>query len=236
MILWAWLLTSSLFAQSIPGTEEMTCPGEGFVVDYTSPVTNKRVQKCMIKVNGEIVEQDSAPAPVTAATPKKQDPKYAKAIQQLLGILSRQNSNLNGTFVVSSCDKNPMAWIRMALTKSQQTFSYSFKDGCDVEGSFTGKFAAPFPMNMKLRNLNGFNQTNMEVTLDLKKGTRGLLYSFKAIKGLVQSDADKVDFEAWYEIEVNPMTGAGIQETQKGEITIVSVNGEAMNLKEKLYY
>jgi hypothetical protein len=231
-----FLLFSTMVFATLPGTEEI-CPDGSMLVEYVSPVTGNKKKVCMkdmVKVGEPSVRASATSAPVASVT---LDTKYIKAIQHLLKILSRQSINDTVLFNVTKCDKNPVAWVKMALTKQPATFSYAYKEDCDVQGNFTANFGEPpFELSLQLRNLMEFNKASMKVLQNAESGSRGILYTFKAKEGILFSATDKIEFEADYEIEINPLTGASYRETQNGSIHIKSHNGKPVNLKEALYH
>lgn len=248
------LLTTSVWSQT---ADSLQCPADTLKVDFVSPVTGLRKVACTKNINGQNVPQSeytfdksgqlipgkssSAPAQPQTNIPgtdeKMANEKISSALRHVLKILSRQSLNDGRvSFRVSGCEANPMEWIKMALTKQPRTFSYQFKEGCDVEGSFTAAFEKEFPLNMKLKNLYDFNQTTMSVMQKISKGQKGLRYRFDAITGSLNSPSEKVEFKAWYEIEFNMFNGDPIPETQDGRLTILKVNDKPVQIEEKLSY
>lgn len=257
MVLWIalFLTAASLGAQT---ADSIQCPSDTLKVDFVSPVTSLRKIACTKNINGQNVPQSeytfdkngqlipgkSSPAfggvniPGTEEKkPTLSNEKVSNALRHVLKILSRQSLN-DGlvSFRFSGCEANPMEWIKMAVTKQPRTFSYQFKEGCDVEGSFTAAFEKEFPLSMKLKNLYDFNQTTMSVVQKISKGQKGLRYRFDALSGMLNSPSEKVEFKAWYEIEFNMFNGDPIPETQDGRLSILKVNGNPMQLEEKLRY
>jgi hypothetical protein len=249
-------LTLTVVLAQTPETIE--CPPDTLKVDFVSPVTGLRKVACTKNINGQNVPQieytfdksgqlipgKSAPAfggyklPGTEEKPSEvPSEKVSSALKHVLKILSRQSIN-DGlvSFRVTGCEADPMEWIKMALTKQPKTFSYQFREGCDVQGSFTAAFEKEFPLKMNLKNLYDFNQTEMNVIQKISKGEKGVRYRFEALTGILKSSAERIEFKAWYEIEFNMFNGNPIMETQDGRLTILKVNDKTMQIEEKLRY
>jgi hypothetical protein len=256
-VLWMTLLLimTHLLAQT---PDSIECPPDTLKVDFVSPVTGLRKVACTKKINGQNVPQieynfdksgQLAPGKSSAVfgavnlpgTEEKKAPisqeKISSALKHVLKILSRQTLN-DGlvTFRVNTCEANPIEWIKMAMTKQPKTFSYRFKEGCDVDGTFTAAFEKEFPINMNLKNLYDFNQTQMNVIQKMSKGQKGVRYHFEAVTGTLKSPSEMVEFKARYEIEFNIFNGEPLEETQNGMLTITKVNDKAVLIEEKLLY
>jgi hypothetical protein len=250
-----FLVIGSLGAQT---PEMIQCPPDTLKVEFVSPVTGLRKVACTKNIDGQNIPQSeyvfdknsqlvpgkSSPAhggfslPGTEQKPAPaMNGSVSKALRHVLKILSRQSLN-DGlvSFRVTACEGSPIEWIKMALSKQPKTFSYQFKEGCDVEGSFTAAFEKEFPLKMNLKNLYDFNQTEMNVIQKISKGIKGVRYRFDALSGVLKSPSEKVEFKAWYEIEFNLFNGDPIMETQDGQLTIVKINDQTLQIEEKLRY
>lgn len=234
--------------------ESVNCPADTLKVDYQSPVSGLRKIVCtknqagqnipvgneyVFDKNGKFLADKSRIQHVPGteeSSIKPQNATVSSALRQLLQLFSRKTLEVKEGFRVSQCDRNPMEWIKMALTKQPQTFQYKFQDGCDVEGTFTANFGQEFPLNLNLRNLFNYKQTQMTVLQQIQKGQKGIRYRFEAISGKLTSSAEKVEFTAWYEVELDILNGSPIHETQDGRVKILKVNDQPVNLEERLVY
>ena len=249
------LMMTHLLAQTV---DSIQCPPDMLKVDFVSPVTGLRKVACTKNINGQNVPQaeylfdkDGQLVPAKSSpvfggvnlpgTEEKQasasNEKISNALKHVLKILSRQTLN-DGlvSFRVNACETNTMEWIKMAMTKQPKAFCYKFKEGCDVDGTFTAAFEKEFPITMRLKNLYEFNQTEMNVIQKMSKGQKGIRYRFEALTGTLKSPTEKVEFKAWYEIEFNMFNGDPLEETQDGLLTIFKVNDKPVQIEEKLRY
>jgi hypothetical protein len=249
------LILTTVLAQT---PEAIQCPPDTLKVDFVSPVTGLRKIACTKNIGGknvpqseftfdkrgELIPDKSSQTSIEAKLPGSEEKpsrissdKVSSALKHVLKILSRQSIN-DGlvSFRVSGCEANPVEWIKMALTKQPKTFRYQFKEGCDVEGSFTAAFEKEFPLSMKLKNLYNFNHAGMNVVQKISKGQKGIRYRFDALSGVLTSSEEKIEFKAWYDIEFNMFNGDPILETQNGRLTILKINGTPVEIEEKLSY
>lgn len=241
------------------------CPPESMEVEYVSPVTYTRRVTCAYMHKGEIIKHgpeteldkdgkviktteynNGEPGKAQAPKPKnlpgaeefaKEQESFA-VVTKLLSIFSYDKTSVNdGDFKVSQCDKKPKDWAIGAITKKDIPRSYSFEEKCDVSGSFTASFKNPFPVSFMLRNLKGFTDTSMTVVMSIKKAPENAIrYRFEAGPATVTAPSDKIEFKAWYEVDVDPMSGVTKFNTQGGQITLLKVGDKPMNVERPLLF
>ena len=253
------LLSVPLLAQTSP-----VCPAESTVIEYVSPVTHGKIASCayskdgatvkhgeefVFKSSGELAKKkyyqhgketeqtqnlpgvEEAPKPVVSSLTAEK-----KAVLELVQILSLKKSVEQGNFKVSKCDDKPKAWVMGAMMKSTVKKSYSFKDHCDVNGSFVANFVSPFPMNFDLRNLQDFNNVQMTVKMSLDKSVKGIRYEFEVVESTLKSPKQTIKFVAHYEVEIDILSGEAFPDTQKGHLTIVELDGKVVNERTDLQF
>lgn len=241
------------------------CPPEAMAVEHRSPVTGIKRSTCgymqdgiLIKHGPEIEfradgsikktiyynhnEEGKAPSP---------QPKFSKTnlpgaeegseafgvVEKLLRVLTFKHSGLNdGEFQVGKCDPDSRQWVKAALTKSDLKKSYTFKEHCDVSGSFTASFRKEFPVKFQLRNLQDFTSTVMKVTMMINPAKSGIRYRFEVSDGSVSSKEKSIQFTAQYEVSLNPLTGKPLYSTQEGKITLVRVGNKDLNITRPLVF
>lgn len=226
-----------------------SCPPESLSVEYTSPVTKMKKITCGYMKDGALVKhgpeqeldaegkpvrtthyQHGKPtsAPVAEEVKPKQDELTNQAfsvIESLLKVLTFDKEGINeGKFKVYACDSDPKSWVRAALTSTALQKNYGFKEKCDVSGTFVASFYEAFPMKLELRNLEEFNHTSMMVKMMLTQKVSGIRYRFEVKEGLVSSPQKKVTFDAEYEVNIDPLTGKALKNTQSGSMTLLRVN------------
>lgn len=232
-----YLFLFSLFVQA-----QNDCPKNSLRVEFDSPVTRTKKILCQIKKDGQFVtiselNGEVSPLETPKEVPHKIDTQsISKNLQELLKIISVEQQKSSTEFIVEDCDKNHHEWVKMALTNKARKVSYQFEKNCDVEGEFEAQFGKTFPMKMNLRHLSNYQRTEMNILLSIVPGTQGLELKFEASDSLLQSPKEKIRFKAWYSISINPLTARPFPGTKQGEITILEVNEQKLDMKTKIHY
>jgi hypothetical protein len=165
------------------------------------------------------------------------DEKLLTSIHDLIEILTlKKGYGQKNSFKVNGCDNRPMDWVKGALLNMPIKKSYSFKDNCDVTGSFEAKFNTGFSMNFTLRNLDDLNSTSLKVIMSLNKQETGLRYKFVIVEGFISSPSRQAQFTAEYQVDINPMTGDAQKGTQSGKINLTKVNDKEVNLSQNIEF
>ena len=165
------------------------------------------------------------------------DDKLLNSIHDLIEILTlKKGYGQKNRFKVNGCDNRPMDWVQGALLNIPIKKSYSFKDNCDVTGSFEAKFKTEFSMNFTLRNLDDLNSTSLKVIMSLNKQETDLRYKFVIVEGLISSPSRQGQFTAEYQVDINPMTGEAQKKTQSGKINLTKVNDKEVNLSKDIEF
>lgn len=189
------------------------------------------------KVEAPAFSQTSLPGAEEATKKFEEDQSFA-VINELLKVLAYDKTGMNeGQFKVGHCDPKPKEWVIAAVTKKDLPKSYSFNERCDVTGSFTASFTKEFPVNFTLRNLKNFNATAMTVKMMLKKAGPGeIRYRFEAENSTVSSPEKTIVFKAWYEVNVDAMSGVTKFDSQEGTVTLLKVGDKTMNIERPLVF
>ena len=206
---------------------------DGKVIKVTE-YNRGREGKVSISSHSEI----NLPGVEEASKAKNDDDESFAVIGEMLKVLAYNKTGLNeGQFKVGQCDPNPKDWVIAAVTKKDFPKSYTFKERCDVTGSFTASFTHEFPVNFKLRNLKNFTATSMNVKMILKKAGLGeIRYRFEAENSSITSPDKTIVFKAEYEVNVDAMTGVTKFDTQEGKLTLLKVGDKAMNIERPLAF
>lgn len=247
------------------GTELLQCPPESMRVNHTSPVTHLQKVTCGYMKDGSLVKHGPemtleasgkakntvyfnhgvegerpsmaiAPSPTNLPGVEEASQSFL-AVQELMKVLAFGKEGLNqGQFKVHQCDPQPKTWVSAALTKKEVKKTYAFKENCDVSGSFTASFLEEFPVGFDLRNLQEFNRTDMMVKMAIKQSVGGIRYRFDVRDGKLSSPNKKVEFKVEYEVDINPLTGSTIFNTQQGTITITKLDGKVVSITKPLIF
>lgn len=245
-------------------TELLQCPPESMRVNHVSPVTHLSKVTCgymkdnsLVKHGPEMTLEASGKVkntiyfnhgvegerPVMEAPPSSNLPGVEEAsqsflaVQELMKVLAFGKEGLNqGQFKVHHCDPQPKTWVSAALTKKEVKKTYAFKENCDVSGSFTASFLEEFPVGFDLRNLQEFTRTDMMVKMAIKQGPSAIRYRFDVREGKLSSLKKKVEFKVEYEVDINPLTGSTIFNTQQGTITITKIDDKVVSITKPLIF
>lgn len=219
--------------------------GEEFIFNASG-----ELQKKLVYNHGKEGEEPQAAAPAfggknipgteeasIGAKPKNEEEKLLATLQELLGILTLKKVDMgNGRFKVSKCDPNSSTWVRGAIMKTPINKTYKFQDLCDVQGSFSANFQKEFPVSFELRNLQDYNKTDMTVTMEVSRVTSGILYKYKVLEGSISSPTSNANFKAEYEVELDPLKGKIFKNTQKGQLTVMKINGKEVSASVPLKF
>lgn len=236
---------------------EVKCPEPSIAIEYISPATQTKKITCghmkdgsFIK-HGDEVEYDKngnwqkgtfylqgkvTTRPELPVQALKEEEEAFAVIGQLLKVLNFQKAVNDGTFRVATCDPNSRTWVKAALTSTEIHKTYVFNDRCDVSGSFRASFTESFPVTFDLRNLNGFTKTKMIVKMSIKQKSGGIRYRFEVDNGTVLADAKSVAFKAEYEVNIDPLTGSTIYDSQEGKITLTKSGDKELNITRPLVF
>ncbi len=246
------------------GNELFPCPPESMSVEHTSPITHLRKVTCGYMKDGSLIKHgneitlDSAGniikresfthdeagkrTVIPVATPvnlpgAEEATESFVAIQNLLKVLTFDKEGVNqGQFKVHHCDSQPKTWVMAAFTKKTVNKSYTFNEKCDVTGNFTASFMEEFPVNFQLRNLQEFNHTTMMVKMAIKQSVKTIRYRFDVRDGKLTSPQKKIEFKVEYEVDINPLTGSTIYDTQDGTITITKIDDKVVTITKPLIF
>lgn len=245
---------------------EIPCPPDAMAVEHRSPVTYQKKITCGYMKDGTLVKhgdevtlddkdkiiktvsfnhgkEGERPAVIIKKEPPKNLPGAEEAsatfkvLQDLMKVLAFGKEGLNqGKFRVHHCDPKPSTWVRAALTKTEIKKTYAFKENCDVAGSFTASFLKEFPVSFDLRNLEQFNKTDMKVKMEIKQASRAIRYRFEVREGKLSSPNKKIEFKVDYEVDVDPVTGSTIFDSQEGTITLTKIDNDVVSLTRPLIF
>jgi hypothetical protein len=76
----------------------------------------------------------------------------------------------------------------------------------------------------------------LKVIMSLNKKGTDIRYKFVVIEGTISSPSRQGKFTAEYQVDINPMTGDAVKETQAGKITLTKVNDKEVNLTQNIEF
>jgi hypothetical protein len=244
------------FFVSISAFAQNDCPSNTLAMEYVSPVSGTKKITCGYMKDGKIIKhgpekeldasgkiskytmyEENQIAEVKPAAPAVNEDESFAVLGQLLKILTIDKVAVNdGKFKVHNCDSKPKEWAMAAITGKTVSKSYAFADdNCDVSGSFTASFKDQFPVSFNLRNLNEFTKTSMQVKMNVKQAS-GVRYMFDVLEGSVTGDGKSISFNSHYEVNINPMTGKALFDTQEGTVTLLKVDNKVLNIARPIRF
>jgi len=172
---------------------------------------------------------------VMAASEADEAKKSIRAlIEPILQKKMKDPKALLKDFSVEKCEKYKINWMNVIMMREEVALKYSFKPGCDIEGTVYPKVIKPFPSDLKLKNLNHFNRLQSENTITASLEAQPIMNlairsaKLTGAKGLVK-------FEADYDVRINPLKKDDpVEENLGGEIRITEIFGKAVSIKEKI--
>lgn len=137
-----------------------------------------------------------------------------------------------GNFRVDGCEKHKVNWMDVILMKTTVTLTYTFKDGCDIEGSITPKLLQEFQANLNLRNLESYNRIESVNKINASIESKPVMKLEMRAGKLAGKNTLK--FEADYSVQLNPLNKNPVDKNLGGEIRISEINGRSVAIKEKI--
>tara|TARA_R110002072_G_scaffold64203_5_gene159751 strand:- start:92261 stop:92968 length:708 start_codon:yes stop_codon:yes gene_type:complete len=222
------LLFFSLFAG------EVLCPKGYLPLNYTSPITGKEVQTCTTRINGKVIQQK----PLKKSETKKDLKKIVMnaSTQIFMSLVNKSQNKDLGSFSTRNCQGSRQEWGRFLLGQQKSiAISYIFAKGCSLKGSYKPKIRQEFPLKFQVRDIPAVQKVDMSLivdpSLDLKNKMMNTLFTVKNMKinGPQLNAVIRAKYKVAYGIKGTIVKNYG------GEIEILSVNGETLNIIEKVY-
>ena len=185
--------------------------------------------------SGKLVEEKFyKKGKVVLEEPKVLENKEDNSLPQigiLLRALVRGGQPKHASFNTRKCQMNILNWMMFFMLQKPILQVYHFAQSCDIEGSFSPKLDDPFPVNLKLKNFDGYDYVQMQIkmTLDPKKQLKiealdGTLKGYKTVK-----------FKGTYLLEVR-LTSEKLRVKNKGgHVFIYQVDGKAVEVKQEIF-
>jgi hypothetical protein len=177
--------------------------------------------------------------PTLYAASEKEVTEVKESLRALMHPLlpgkSKSPAQAKTTFSVEKCEKHKINWMDAILMKDTKVLNYSFRPGCDIEGGVTPKILLPFPVDLKLRNLEDYTRLETVNKINASLESKPLM-KLEIRSGTLTGSKGKILFEADYNVRIEPMKGSNpIDENLGGELRITEIFGKKVLIKEKIF-
>lgn len=174
---------------------------------------------------------------LNAATQQEIDEAKRSILSLIRPLVPGSNKTLPkelGEFRVDKCEKHKIDWMGVLMMRTKAHLKYSFKEGCDIEGTITPAVFSPFPAKLKLRNLKNYTQIESQNKVNSTIESKPIM-NLEMRQGLLSGQKGLVKFEADYEVQLNPVNKEKVVEKNLGgEIRISEIYGKKVTIKEKI--
>ena len=151
-------------------------------------------------------------------------------------ILSKQSKAkvVGDGFKVNGCQHHKIDWMEVLMMKSSVALTYKFTNDCDIEGTIKPMVIKPFLAELKLRNLRSFELMKSENKITSTFETKPVM-TMEILSGELIGKKENVKFTADYQVRINPLKEKdAIEENMGGVIKISEINGQKVNITEKI--
>ncbi len=157
------------------------------------------------------------------------------AIEKLFAIFDPvKKANAKQVFTVDSCKIPQKQLMELALLRQPVKANFKFSKGCDVEGSVELHVAKPFPVSLKVRNLDKYTLVNFNSTLSVGSVEQGIGYKIELNDGNLSGQKSSVLFSGVYNYIVTLGESNGPKAQEGGELRIQSIDGKKVSFTKLL--
>ena len=137
-------------------------------------------------------------------------------------------------FSMENCEKHKINWMDVILMKESATLTYTFRQGCDVEGAIRPAVFKPFPADLKLKNLQSFTRLQSENRITSSIESMPVL-NLEIRSASLTGKKGKILFEADYTVRINPLKKDNpVEENLGGQLRITEIFGKKVSIKENI--
>lgn len=154
--------------------------------------------------------------------------KIDEAKEIITMLLPFQKGIKNSKFKIDQCKTDKSKWLMLLLANTPFTENIKFSKNCDIEGSYSAKREAPFPVKFKLNNLKNFNSTNFNFLINLVYEPVPMI-KVQMQNGTIKGKDDKITFELKYSAQIDPLSKNFIKKDNGGTLHIKAINGKKIN-------
>lgn len=153
--------------------------------------------------------------------------KQMAAIEKLFSIFDPvKKAKAKEVFSVESCKIPQKKLMELALMRRPVTASFKFMKGCDVEGEVELHVAKPFPVFLKVRNLEKYTSVKFNSTLNVGSVGEGVGYKIDLNEGNLLGQKSSVLFSGVYNYVLTLGEATKPAAEQGGELKITSIDGQ----------
>ena len=127
------------------------------------------------------------------------------------------------------CDYQKEKWATSLLTKESFVEKISFKNGCDLQGTYTVKMDQFFPIEIAIRNHKSINKLKGNIKFEVVFEKKALLKI--SMKEMKTKGSDNIQFDLAYGVYIDPLSKDPLGDHKGGELTIYEHNGKKLNKK-----
>jgi hypothetical protein len=137
-------------------------------------------------------------------------------------------------FSVENCENQKINWMDVILMKESATLTYTFRQGCDVEGTIRPAILKTFPTDLKLKNLQSFTRLQSENRINYSIESMPVM-NLEIRSATLSSKRGKILFEADYGVRINPLKNENpVEENLGGQVWITEIFGKKVSIKANI--
>lgn len=167
--------------------------------------------------------------PIISLADKTQEKEVLSIASSLFpGLLSKQGKNPIKT---QKCNFQKERWAMLLLTGESLKENIKFNKQCDIQGSFTVKRDAYFPINFKIRNLKNYQSIKAQIKLNIEFTEQTLLVT--RIKDAKLLGTKPLVFGLEYKVAIDPMDPQNFVKKRLGGHLLIKRGGKLEKFKIK---
>lgn len=138
-------------------------------------------------------------------------------------------------FSVKNCERHRINWMDVILMQKSAALTYTFKPGCDIQGTVYPTILKAFPVDLKLKNLRDFSRLESENKITATIESQPIM-NMAVRSARLTGPKGLVKFEADYSVRIDPIKKGKemVSENMGGEIRITEIYGRPVSIKEKI--
>lgn len=154
---------------------------------------------------------------LSSAWPSEKNPDVKTLVKSLL-LGKMQNSS---RFNTKGCQQYDAQWMAFFIFQQPFVATYQFAANCDIQGTIPISSPGPFPLELKVRHLEGVEQVKMNMTLATNLEQQ--IVTLTASKGKLSGKKNHY-FSANYQVKLDIKNGKIAVLNEKGTIDFYSDN------------
>jgi len=159
-----------------------------------------------------------------------------KAISSIFQSLTRvmQKAINQDGFHYNGCENYLRKWINVLLADTSYEFKYTFKDNCDINGSFETTTGKKLNGNIQLRNLGIFNHLTFNANYKLGN-LNDMSVNLEIKDGILNSPKGKIIFDFNGKIYFNQRNSESSSNEEKSLITFTNIFNNKVFIQKPFY-